>query len=161
MKVAIYPGSFDPVTNGHLDVIQRAADIFDKIIVSVLNNTAKTPLFSVEERVKMLEEVTKDIPNVEIDSFSGLTSEYARQKDVKILVRGLRAVTDFDYELHLAQTNALITNGELETVFLSTDLAYSFLSATTVREIASFHGDISKCVPEYVMYKLYEKYGYK
>ena len=106
MRVAIYPGSFDPVTNGHLDIIKRASGLFDKIIVSVLNNSAKTPLFSVEERVKMLKEVTKDIPNVEVDSFSGLTSEYAKSKNVKVLIRGLRAVTDFDYELHLAQTNS-------------------------------------------------------
>ena len=161
MRVAIYPGSFDPVTNGHLDIIKRASGLFDKIIVSVLNNSAKTPLFSVEERVKMLKEVTKDIPNVEIDSFSGLTSEYARSKDVKVLIRGLRAVTDFDYELHLAQTNSLLSDGTLETVFLTTDLAYSFLSASTVREIASFNGDISKCVPEYVADMLYQKYGYK
>ncbi len=161
MRVAIYPGSFDPVTNGHIDIIKRASGLFDKIIVSVLNNSAKSPLFSVEERVKMLEEVTKDIPNVEIDSFSGLLIDYAKAKNVKVAIRGLRAVTDFDYELHLAQTNSLISGGELETVFLTTDLAYSFLCSSTVREIASFHGDVSKCVPEYVMQKLYEKYGYQ
>ena len=161
MRRGLYPGSFDPVTLGHLDIIKRSARIFDEVIVGILNNPQKSPLFSVEERVKMLKEVTKDIPNVEVDSFSGLTSEYAKSKNVKVLIRGLRAVTDFDYELHLAQTNSLFSGGNLETVFLTTDLAYSFLSASTVREIASFNGDISKCVPEYVADKLYEKYGHK
>lgn len=161
MRVAIYPGSFDPVTNGHLDIIKRASTMFDKIIVSVLNNSSKTPLFSVEERVKMLAEVTKDITNVEVDSFSGLLIDYAKEKDVHIAIRGLRAMTDFDYELHLAQTNFLISKGELETVFLTTDLAYSYLASSTVREIASFHGDISACVPPYIAEKLYEKCGYE
>lgn len=161
MRKAIYPGSFDPLTYGHLDIIKRSAEIFDELTVSILDNKMKTPLFSVEERVKMLEEVTKDIPNVEIDCFSGLLIDYAKAKNVKVAIRGLRAVTDFDYELHLAQTNSLISGGELETVFLTTDLAYSFLCSSTVREIASFHGDVSKCVPEYVMQKLYEKYGYQ
>ena len=105
MKVAIYPGSFDPVTFGHLDVIRRAASMFDELTVSVLNNTQKTPLFSVEERVKILEEATKELPNVKVDSFSGLLINYAREKDVHIAIRGLRAITDFEYELQIAQTN--------------------------------------------------------
>ena len=104
MKAAIYPGSFDPVTYGHLDVIKRAADIFDELTVSVLNNTAKTPLFSVDERVKILEEATKDLPNVKVDSFSGLLIDYAKSKDIHVAIRGLRAITDFEYELQIAQT---------------------------------------------------------
>ena len=108
MKRAVYPGSFDPVTFGHLDVIRRAADIFDVLIVSVLNNKEKSPLFSVEERVKILEEATKDIPNVQIDSFSGLLIDYAREKNLHVAVRGLRAITDFEYELQMAQTNRIL-----------------------------------------------------
>ena len=110
MKVAIYPGSFDPVTFGHLDVIRRAASMFDELTVSVLNNTQKTPLFSVEERVKILEEATKELPNVKVDSFSGLLINYAREKDVHIAIRGLRAITDFEYELQIAQTNRKLSN---------------------------------------------------
>ncbi|HIY60190.1 MAG TPA: pantetheine-phosphate adenylyltransferase, partial [Candidatus Eisenbergiella pullistercoris] len=117
MKAAIYPGSFDPVTFGHLDIIRRAASIFDELTVSVLNNTQKTPLFSVEERVKILEEATKDLPNVKIDSFSGLLIDYAREKDVHVAIRGLRAITDFEYELQTAQTNSMLSGGELDTVF--------------------------------------------
>lgn len=158
MSTVIYPGSFDPVTNGHLDIIKRAAGIFDKVIVSVLNNTSKSPLFSVDERVKMLKEATKDIPNVEIDSFSGLLIDYAALKNVNIAIRGLRAMTDFDYELHLAQTNSLISKGALETVFIPTDLAYSYLCSSTVREIASYGGDISQCVPDFVAEMLKEKF---
>ena len=109
MKAAIYPGSFDPVTFGHLDIIRRAASIFDELTVSVLNNTQKTPLFSVEERVKILEEATKDLPNVKIDSFSGLLIDYAREKDVHVAIRGLRAITDFEYELQTAQTNSMLS----------------------------------------------------
>lgn len=111
MKVAIYPGSFDPVTFGHLDVIRRAASMFDELTVSVLNNTQKTPLFSVEERVRILEEATKELPNVKVDSFSGLLINYAREKDVHIAIRGLRAITDFEYELQIAQTNRKLSNG--------------------------------------------------
>ena len=122
MKVAIYPGSFDPVTFGHLDVIRRAASMFDELTVSVLNNTQKTPLFSVEERVKILEEATKELPNVKVDSFSGLLINYAREKDVHIAIRGLRAITDFEYELQIAQTNRKLSNGDLDTIFLTTSL---------------------------------------
>ncbi|HIY61461.1 MAG TPA: pantetheine-phosphate adenylyltransferase [Candidatus Eisenbergiella pullistercoris] len=160
MKAAIYPGSFDPVTYGHLDIIRRAASIFDELTVSVLNNTQKTPLFSVEERVKILEEATKDLPNVKIDSFSGLLIDYARRKDVHVAIRGLRAITDFEYELQTAQTNTMLSGGELDTMFLTTRLEYAYLSSSSVKEIAQFHGDISKCVPEFVAELLYEKYGH-
>ena len=160
MKLAIYPGSFDPVTYGHIDIITRASRMFDHIIVAVLNNPAKSPLFTVEERVTMLREVIAHLPNVEVDSFSGLLVDYAREKNCRVAIRGLRAMTDFDYELHFAQTNSAISKGDLETVFLTTDIQYSFLSSTTVREIASFHGDISELVPRSVAKKLYSKYGY-
>lgn len=160
MKRAFYPGSFDPVTYGHLDVIRRAADIFDVLTVSVLNNKVKTPLFSVEERVKILEEATKDIPNVKVDSFSGLLIDYARENDLHVAVRGLRAITDFEYELQLAQTNRKLSNEELDTMFLTTSLEYAYLSSSSVKEIASFGGDIRQCVPDFVADLIYEKYGY-
>ncbi len=158
MKAAIYPGSFDPVTYGHLDIIKRASDIFDKLTVSVLNNKTKTPLFSVEERVKMLEEATKDMPNVTIDSFSGLLIDYAARKDIHVAIRGLRAITDFEYELQIAQTNRKFSAGKLDTVFLTTSLEYAYLSSSTVKEIASFNGDISECVPDFVAERIYEKF---
>ena len=161
MKVAIYPGSFDPVTFGHLDVIRRAASMFDELTVSVLNNTQKTPLFSVEERVRILEEATKELPNVKVDSFSGLLINYAREKDVHIAIRGLRAITDFEYELQIAQTNRKLSNGELDTIFLTTSLEYAYLSTSSVKEIAEFHGDISQCVPDFVAKLVYEKYGHE
>ena len=161
MKVAIYPGSFDPVTFGHLDVIRRAASMFDELTVSVLNNTQKTPLFSVEERVKILEEATKELPNVKVDSFSGWLINYAREKDVHIAIRGLRAITDFEYELQIAQTNRKLSNGELDTIFLTTSLEYAYLSSSSVKEIAEFHGDISQCVPDFVAKLVYEKYGHE
>ena len=160
MKAAIYPGSFDPVTFGHLDIIRRAASIFDELTVSVLNNTQKTPLFSVEERVKILEEATKDLPNVKIDSFSGLLIDYAREKDVHVAIRGLRAITDFEYELQTAQTNSMLSGGELDTVFLTTRLEYAYLSSSSVKQIAPFHGDVSQCVPDFVARLLYEKFGH-
>ena len=146
---AIYPGSFDPVTNGHLDIIRRAAAISDELIVGVLNNKAKTPLFSVEERVKMLCEVTGDMKNVKIVPFEGLLIEFAKQMDAKVIIRGLRAVTDFEYELQMSQTNHKL-NPNIETLFMTTSLEYSFLSSSTVRELASFGGDISQFVPEFV-----------
>lgn len=158
MKAAIYPGSFDPVTYGHLDVIRRSANIFDELTVSVLNNVGKSALFSVEERVKMLEEATKDLPNVKVDSFSGLLIDYARKKNVHVVVRGLRAITDFEYELQIAQTNHKLSNGELDTMFLTTALEYAYLSSSSVKEIAYFNGDISPCVPDFVAKELYRKY---
>lgn len=157
MKKAIYPGSFDPVTYGHLDVIHRASTMFDELVVSVLNNKAKTPLFSAEERVKMLQEVTKDISNIKITSFSGLLIDYAKEIDVHIAIRGLRAITDFEYELQIAQTNRKLSGGELDTVFLTTSLEYAYLSSSSVKEIASFGGDVSQCVPPFVMEKIYER----
>lgn len=159
MKRAVYPGSFDPVTFGHLDVIRRAADMFDELIVSVLNNKEKMPLFSVEERVKILEKATADIPNVRVDSFSGLLVDYAREHHIHVAVRGLRAITDFEYELQISQTNRLLSKEQLDTVFLTTSLEYAYLSSSGVKEIASFGGDISMCLPEFVADMVYEKYG--
>ncbi|MBS7341028.1 MAG: pantetheine-phosphate adenylyltransferase [Suilimivivens sp.] len=159
MKAAIYPGSFDPVTYGHLDVIRRASQIFEELTVSVLNNKLKTPLFSVEERVKILQEAVKDIPNVKVESFSGLLVDYAKSRNVHVVIRGLRAITDFEYELQNAQTNAKLSKGALDTVFLTTSLEYAYLSSSSVKEIASFGGDISMCVPDFVAKRVYEKYG--
>ena len=158
MKRAVYPGSFDPVTFGHLDVIRRASEIFDELVVSVLYNKEKTPLFSVEERVKILKEATKDLPNVQVDSFSGLLINYAAENDFHIAVRGLRAITDFEYELQIAQTNRKLSGGALDTIFLTTSLEYAYLSSSSVKEIASFGGDISECVPDFVAKLIYEKY---
>ena len=159
MNAAIYPGSFDPMTLGHLDVIKRASKMFDKLIVSVLDNKAKNALFSVEERVSILKEATKDLPNVTVDSFNGLLIDYASQKDIHVSVRGLRAITDFEYELQIAQTNSKLSNGNLDTVFLTTSLEYAYLSSSSVKEIASFHGDISQCVPDFVAELVYEKFN--
>lgn len=158
MKIAVYPGSFDPVTYGHLDIIRRAARMFDELTVSVLNNKAKTPLFSVEERVRILEEATKEFPNVKVDSFTGLLIDYARENNIHVSVRGLRAITDFEYELQIAQTNKKLSSGSLDTIFLTTSLEYSYLSSSSVKEIACFGGDISQCVPPFVADMIYEKY---
>ena len=157
MTKAIYPGSFDPVTLGHLDIIKRASRTVDKLIVGVLNNGGKHPLFTIDERVDMLKEVTRDIPNVKIMSFSGLLVDFARQTESTVIVRGLRAISDFDYELQMAQTNRKM-NPEVDTMFLATSLEYAYLSSSTVKEFASFDGDISQCVPEFVAKLIYEKY---
>ena len=156
MLRAIYPGSFDPVTYGHLDIIRRSCKIVDELVVGVLNNNAKMPLFSAEERVKMLEEVTKDFPNVKIIPFEGLLVEFAKQMDAKVIVRGLRAITDFEYELQMSQTNHKL-EPDLETMFLTTSIEYSYLSSTTVREIAAYGGDVSQFVPEAVAGELEAK----
>jgi len=161
MKRAVYPGSFDPVTYGHIDIIRRAAEIFDELTISVLDNKAKTPLFSVEERVKILKEATKDIPNVKVESFSGLLINYAAENDFHISVRGLRAITDFEYELQIAQTNSKLSGGKLDTIFLTARLEYTYISSSSVKEIASFGGDVSECVPDFVAEMLYEKYNRK
>ena len=158
MKRAIYPGSFDPVTNGHVDIILRSSKIVDKLIVGVLNNSAKKSLFSVEERVSMLKELTKDLPNVEVTSFDGLLVDYMKKINATIIIRGLRAVTDFEYELQIAQANG-VQNPEIETVFLTSSLNYSYLSSTIVKEFASYGGDISKFVPEQFIDRIYAKYN--
>ncbi len=160
MGKAIYPGSFDPVTFGHLDMIKRSAAIVDELIVGVLNNSAKNSLFSVDERVSMLKELTKDIPNVTVDSFDGLLVDYMKKSGATIIVRGLRAVTDFEYELQIAQTNH-VEYPEVETIFLTTNLKYSYLSSSIVREFAAYGGDISNFVPPQFIDRIYEKYNIK
>lgn len=160
MKKGIYPGSFDPVTNGHVDMIERASKIVDHLEVGVLNNRAKNPLFSVDERVSMLKEITKDIPNVSVSSFDGLLVDYMEEIGASIIVRGLRAVTDFEYELQIAQTNHRV-NPNIDTLFLTTNIKYSYLSSTIVKEFASYGGDISHFVPLQFIDRIYEKYNIK
>ena len=150
MRKAVYPGSFDPVTLGHLDIIERSARLVDELIVGVLINHAKSPLFTVDERVQMLQEVTKEIGNVRVEAFSGLSVDFLKRCDAKIMIRGLRAITDFEYELQMAQTNRVLAP-DIDTLFLTTNLEYSYLSSTTVKEVAVYGGDISHFVPEIVV----------
>ncbi|MDO4965455.1 MAG: pantetheine-phosphate adenylyltransferase [Lachnospiraceae bacterium] len=158
METVIYPGSFDPVTYGHIDIIKRAAAIFDDLTVCILTNKAKKSLFTVEERMSMLEEVVKDLGNVRITSHEGLLVDCAKDMNAQVIVRGLRAVTDFEYELQMAQTNRIISDANIDTMFLNTDLKYAYLSSSTVKEVASFGGDISKFVPDFVAELTYAKY---
>ena len=157
MKRAIYPGSFDPLTLGHLDMIERSAKIVDELVIGVLNNSAKNSLFSLDERVSMIKEMTESMPNVMVASFDGLLVDYMKEINATIIVRGLRAVTDFEYELQIAQTNH-VENPEVETIFLTTSLQYSYLSSTIVKEFASYGGDISKFVPARFIDRIYDKY---
>ena len=158
MKTAIYPGSFDPVTLGHYDIIERSSKIFDKLIVGVLNNSAKSPLFSVEERVNMLKDVTSHFPNVEVQSFAGLLIDFVRSNDANVIVRGLRAITDFEYELQLAQMNRVIAP-EIDTLFLTTNLKYAYLSSSMAKEVAMYGGDISSFLSPELAEKVREKYA--
>ena len=160
MKKAIYPGSFDPLTLGHLDIIERSARIVDELVVGVLNNSAKNSLFSLDERVSMIKEMTDSMPNVTVTSFNGLLVDYMREIDATMIVRGLRAVTDFEFELQIAQTNH-VENPEVETIFLTTSLQYSYLSSTIVKEFASYGGDLSKFVPARFIDRIYDKYQIK
>ncbi len=156
MRRAVYPGSFDPVTYGHLDIIQRSASLVDELIVGVLVNRSKTPLFSSDERVKMLKDVTKNIPNVAVKAFSGLSVDFVKECKAGFIVRGLRAITDFDYELQMAQTNRII-NSDIDTIFLATNLEYAYISSTTVKEVAYYGGDVSHFVPPVVAERIAEK----
>lgn len=155
---AIYPGSFDPVTLGHLDVIRRSSRIVDELIVGVLNNNSKKPLFTADERVEMLREVVKDLPNVRVVSFSGLLIDFADEVDANIVVRGLRAITDFEYELQMSQTNHIM-NPKIDTIFFTTSLEYAYLSSSTVKEVAMFGGDISQFVPQTVLEAMKQKFS--
>ena len=156
MRRAVYPGSFDPVTFGHLDIIERSARLVDELVVAVLVNHAKTPLFSADERVNMLKDMTKNIPNVRVESFSGLSVDFVRKCEAQLIVRGLRAITDFEYELQMAQTNRIIDPG-IDTIFLTTNLEYAYISSTTVKEVASFGGDISRFVPDRIGRLIFDK----
>ena len=153
---AIYAGSFDPVTKGHLDVIIRASRIVDELVVGVLHNRAKSPLFSVEERVNILEKATKDIPNVIIKPFNGLSVNFAKENEAQVIVRGLRAVTDFEYELQMAQTNRVLAP-DVDTVFLTTSLEYAYVSSTIMKEVARFGGDLAKFAPPEIIQALHSK----
>lgn len=157
MKTGLYAGSFDPITLGHLDVIKRASRFIDHLIVGVFNNSEKTPLFTIDERVNMLEDILKDYENVEVATFSGLLVDFARERDVHILIRGLRAVTDFEYEIAMAQTNRVM-EPSVDTVFLTTSLEYSYLSSSIVKEIAKNGGELDKFVPQQIIRRIYDKY---
>lgn len=155
---AIYPGSFDPVTYGHLDIIKRSSSMFDEVVVGVLNNSAKNPLFLTIERVEMLVEATKEYENVSVISFDGLLIDFMRQNDISVIVRGLRAITDFDYELQIAQSNRKVSKETIDTVFLTTSIDYAYLSSSIVREYASYGTDVSDFVPEFVAKKLENRF---
>ena len=159
MSRAIYPGSFDPVTFGHLDIIKRSASMFDEVIVGVLNNSAKNHLFSAEERKEMLKVATKEFDNVQVISFEGLLVDYMKNNDISVIVRGLRAITDFDYELQIAQSNRKVSGDTIDTVFLTTSVEYAYLSSSIVREYASYGTDVSDFVPACVNDKLKEHFA--
>lgn len=159
-KIAVVPGSFDPVTFGHLDIIKRAADVFDTVYVAVLNNSSKQPLFSVEERMALMAEVTKTLPNVRIESSSGLLIDYAKGKQAQAIVRGLRAVSDFEYEMQITSMNRFLDE-TIETFFIMTKNQYSFLSSSIVKEVAKYGSDVSELVPACVVEALKEKYDFK
>ncbi len=156
MKIAICPGSFDPVTKGHVDILERSSKLFDKVIAVVLVNPTKTPTFTTEERVDLIKRVTTHIPNLEVDSYTGLVADYAQLKNAHTLIKGLRAVTDFEYEFQQALINKKL-NPELETLFMVTNQEYMYLSSTLVRQIAEFGGDIDMFVPEQIKDILKEK----
>lgn len=156
MTVAAYPGSFDPITNGHLDIVRRGARIFDKVIVAVFINIGKTPMFDIEERVAMVREATKSIPNVEVQSSSGLLVDFCRRHGVNVILKGLRAVSDFDYEFQMAQMNKELEDS-VETLFMMTSAEHGYLSSSVIKEIARFNGDVSRFVPEGVPERLKQR----
>lgn len=158
MVKAVYPGSFDPVTFGHLDIIERASKVVDEVIVAVLINSGKNPLFSMEERVEMLKQATEKFSNVRVETFQGLTVDFAKKVGAKVMVRGLRAVSDFESEMQIAQTNHSL-NPEIDTMFFTTSLEYAFLSSTIVREVASYGSDVSQFVPAVVEERLKKKFA--
>ncbi|MFA9557340.1 pantetheine-phosphate adenylyltransferase [Evansella sp. AB-rgal1] len=158
-SIAVCPGSFDPVTLGHLDIVTRGSKVFDKVIVAVLNNRNKQPLFTVEERMELLRETTKDIPNVEIDHFNGLLIDYVKQKNANAIIKGLRAVSDFEYELQMASINRKLDEN-IETFFMMTNNKFSYLSSSIVKEIAKYHAPVSDLVPDIVEEALRKKYAF-
>ncbi|MEW9108816.1 pantetheine-phosphate adenylyltransferase [Cytobacillus gottheilii] len=160
MKVAVCPGSFDPITYGHLDIIKRGAKVFDQLHVVVLNNSSKNPLFSVEERIELIKKVTSDIPNVKVDSFQGLLVDYAKSVKASAIIRGLRAVSDFEYEMQITSMNRVLDDA-IETFFVMTNNQYSFLSSSIVKEVAKYNGNVSELVPASVESALKEKFASK
>lgn len=157
MRIAVYPGSFDPITNGHLDIIERASRVYDKVVVGVLSNLSKKPLFTAEERVEMISLVTKHLENVEVDTFTGLLVDFAKSKKANVIVKGLRTVTDFEYEFQMALLNKAL-NPEYETMFMMTDTKYSYISSSMVKELAGFHGNLKGLVPCEIIETIKEKY---
>ena len=156
MRRVVCPGSYDPVTNGHLDIISRASRLYDEVVVAVLINISKKSLFTVDERVEMIDEVTKQYGNVVVEKFHGLTVDFCRERDIPVIVRGLRAVSDFDYELQIAQMNHQLAG--VETMFMATNPLYSFLSSSLVKEVAKYGGDVSGLVPEPVERRLIRRF---
>ena len=157
MRIAVYPGSFDPITNGHLDIIRRAAKVYDQVIVGVLNNISKKPVFSAQERLEMIREVTEEIPNVSSDTFTGLLVDFARQKNATVIIKGLRTVSDFEYEFQMALLNKAL-NPEYETMFMMTDTKYSYISSSMVKEVAKYNGELEGLVPPQLIQKIKLKY---
>jgi pantetheine-phosphate adenylyltransferase len=157
MKIAIYPGTFDPFTNGHLDIVQRARALFDEIIITIARNSSKEPLFSAEERIDMIKEAIRSLDNVSVDSFDGLLVNYAKQKNANVIIRGLRMISDFEYEFQMALMNRKLAD-EIATVFLMPDEKYTYLSSSIVREIAQLGGDYKPFVPPNIGERLREKY---
>ena len=158
-KVAIYPGTFDPITNGHLSVVDRALKIFDKLVIAILTNPVKKPLFTLEERIYMIKEAVQNGANIEVDTFDGLLVDYVIQKETNVIVRGLRALSDFEQEFQTALMNRKL-NREVQSIFLMTDYKWFYTSSTIIKEAASFNGDVSGLVPELVNQKLKQKFGY-
>jgi len=159
-RIAIYPGSFDPITNGHLSIIRRGLDIFDKLIIAILINPQKKPLFSVEERIFMIEEATNDMEGIEVDTFEGLLMDYAVKKGAKAIIRGLRAMSDFEFEFQMALMNRKL-NRTVQSIFLMTDYKWLYISSSIIKEVASFGGDVKGLVPDIVYEKLREKFKKK
>lgn len=157
MRIAVYPGSFDPITNGHLDIIERASKIFDKVVVGVLNNKNKNPMFSADERVMLIKKVTRNLSNVDVACFDGLLVDFARQHNANVIIKGLRTVNDFEYEFQMALLNKTL-NSECETMFMMTNSKYSYISSSMVKELAGYNGDLAGLVPTEIIHYIKDKY---
>lgn len=158
MRIAVYPGSFDPITNGHLDIIERAAKVYDKVVIGVLNNSNKKPLFTVDERAELIQRVTIHIPNVEVDTFSGLLVDFAQAKNASVIVKGLRTVADFEYEFQMALLNKAL-NSDFETMFMMTDTKYSYISSSMIKEVAKYHGQLEGLVPNSIIRDIKDRFS--
>lgn len=161
MKKAVFSGTFDPLTSGHMDIIERAARIFDEVTVAILNNPDKSPLFSLEERVNMIEEAVRAYPNVKVDTFEGFVVEYCEAHDIGVVIRGLRNAADLEYESLMAHTNRKLSHGKVDTYFLLSGLEHSIVSSSALKQIAQFHGDLAGYAPQNILDIVYKKYGYK